>query len=134
MSASNPLADKIDITVVVSCYNEEAFITDTLDNMCAALKQVDCLYEIIVIDDCSKDGSVQKLRDYIRHHPGEPITLKVNEVNRGWGNAYVEGAFLGRGKYYRLCAGDNTESLAVLVNVYKRIGAADIVIPCQNQD
>lgn len=134
MSSSNPIAEELDITVVVSCYNEEDFITDTVDHVAAALRQAGCSYEIIVVDDCSKDGSVRKLRDYIQAHPTEPITLKVNEINRGLGNTYVEAAFLGRGKYYRLCCGDDSEPPEVLLNVFSKIGVADIVIPYQNQD
>jgi len=134
MPSSNPIAAEIDVTVVISCYNEEAFITDTVDHVAAALRKVGCSYEIIVVDDASKDHSVRKLRDYLQAHPGEPITLKVNDVNRGLGNTYVEAAFLGKGKYYRLCCGDDSEPPEVLVNVLRRIGAADIVIPYQNQD
>jgi len=133
-SSSHPIPEEIDITVVVSCYNEEAFITDTVDHVLEALRKVGCSYEIFVVDDSSKDRSVERLRAYISAHPGEPITLKVNEVNRGLGNTYVEAAFLGRGKYYRLCCGDDSEPPEVLLNVFSKIGVADIVIPYQNQD
>ncbi len=134
VATTNPAPVEPDITVVVSCYNEEAFITETLDHVAEALRKVGCSYELIVIDDCSKDGSAKKLRDYVQAHAGESITLKINEINRGWGNIYVEAAFLGKGKYYRLCPGDDTEPVDVMVNVFKRIGAADIIIPYQNQD
>ena len=134
MPSSRPIAEEVDITVVVTSYNEEEFITDTLETVESALREVGMSHEIIVVDDGSKDRSVQKIRDFLAAHPDYPIILTVNEVNRGLGNNYVEAAFLGKGKYYRLCCGDNAESKEILVNIFKRIGAADIIVPYQNQD
>jgi glycosyltransferase involved in cell wall biosynthesis len=134
MTDSAESTEDIVITVVVTCYNEEAFITDTIDTVVGALEETDRSYEIIVVDDVSRDNSVQRVRDYIQTHPGRSIRLKVNEVNRGLANNYVEAAFLGRGKYYRLCCGDNPEPREVLVNAFTHIGAADIIIPYQLQD
>jgi glycosyltransferase involved in cell wall biosynthesis len=123
-------ADKpIDITIFVSCYNESAFIADTLDNITGALQEVGCTYEIIVVDDCSKDNSADIVRDYIAKHPGWPIILKANPKNRGLGNNYVEAAFLGHGKYYRLCVGDNAEPKEKLVPIFRCIGKADMIVP-----
>jgi len=134
MSSSSQVAGEIDITVVVTCYNEQDLIADSLDSVTAALRQVGVSYEIIVVDDASKDDSVRKINDYIHAHPDYPITLKANQMNRGLGNNYVEAAFLGKGRYYRLCCGDNPEPTEVLVNIFKNIGAADMVISYQNQD
>lgn len=134
MTASPASTEEIDITIVVTCYNEEAFITDTIDTVRSALEEAGRSYEIIVVDDVSQDNSVKQIRDYIQSHSSHPIHLKVNEVNRGLANNYVEAAFLGKGKYYRLCCGDNPEPREVLVDAFKHIGAADIIIPYQLQD
>ena len=134
MTSPSPTNEEIQITVVITCYNEESFITDTLDNVTEALREVGCSYEVIVMDDVSPDQSVRKIRSYLQAHPDLPIVLKVNETNRGLANNYVEAAFLGRGKYYRLCCGDNSEPKEALVHAFKHIGTADIVIPYQVQD
>lgn len=132
---SIPLTENLfDITVVVSCYNEEKLITGTLDNAIAALQEIGCTFEIIVVDDNSKDNSVQVVRDYIEKHPSLEIVLKENKVNRGLGNNYVEAAFIGRGKYYRLCCGDDGEPKEVLVNLFRHIGEADMIIPFNDRD
>ena len=120
---------EIDITVLVTCYNEEKYIVDTLDNVMGALRESGLSHEVIVIDDVSIDNSVQRVEKYIQNHPEHPITLYVNKKNRGLGYNYIEGAFLGRGKYYRLCCGDNIESKELLVYLLKYIGMADIIIP-----
>jgi glycosyltransferase involved in cell wall biosynthesis len=127
-------ASDVDITILITCYNEEALITDTLDHVTAALKVARRSYEIVVVDDMSQDHSVEKIREYLKRYPEEPITLKANAVNRGLANNYVEGAFLGRGKYYRLCCGDDSEPVEALVNLFNHIGMADIVIPYQDQN
>src|SRR5262249_8841281 len=102
MSDPRFTADEIDITVAVSCYNEETLITDTLDSVVDALTEIGRSYEIIVMDDASRDRSVERVQEYIKAHPDLPIRLNVNEINRGLGYNYVDAAFLGRGKYYRL--------------------------------
>ena len=134
MQSHSDQKQQVDITIVVTCYNEEAFIVDAIDTVAQALEEVGHSYEIIVIDDVSGDNSIQRIQEYINLHPERPIRLKVNETNRGLANNYVEAAFLGTGKYYRLCCGDNPEPKEVLVNAFKHIGAADIIIPYQIQD
>jgi len=134
MRLENQTDAEVEITVVISCYNEEAFITDTIEHAIQALKTTPHSFEIIVVDDVSRDHSVQRVRDYMKDHPEHPIRFVENEVNRGLANNYVEAAFLGRGKYYRLCCGDDSEAPEALWNIFRHIGVADIIIPCQNQD
>jgi glycosyltransferase involved in cell wall biosynthesis len=122
-----------DITVVVTCYNEEALIAATLANVTGALEAVTCSYEVIVVDDLSTDNSVARVREYMLAHPSCPIRLKANHKNRGLATNYVDTAFEARGKYYRLCCGDDAEPKEVLAEVFRHIGRADIVIPYQSQ-
>lgn len=118
-----------DVTIVVTCYNEEKYITKTIEVVLSALHEAGCTHEIIVIDDVSRDRSIQVIKDYIRDHPGAPVQLVANQRNRGLAQNYVEGAFLGRGKYYRLCPGDDSEPKDALVRLFRCLGKADIIIP-----
>jgi glycosyltransferase involved in cell wall biosynthesis len=129
-----PNNDDPEITVIVTCYNEEALITDTLENITGALGETGCSYEVIVVDDVSTDNSADKVREYLQRYPAFPIKLKINARNRGLATNYIDTAFEARGKYYRLCCGDNPESKEILVEVFRHIGKADIVIPYQNQN
>jgi hypothetical protein len=45
----------------------------------------------------------------------------------------VDGAFLGRGKYYRLVCGDNTEPKDTLRTIFCQMGNADMVIPYHSE-
>ena len=122
-----------DITVIVTCYNEEALIAATLANVTGALEEVGCSYEVIVVDDLSTDNSAARVREYMLAHPSCPIKLKTNQTNRGLATNYIDTAFEARGKYYRLCCGDDAEPKEILTEVFRHIGRADIVIPYQNQ-
>lgn len=122
-------APEVDFTVMVSCYNEESFICDTLDTVSSALAEAGVSHELIVIDDCSRDASVQAVARYIQNHPELPVYLYLNETNQGLANNYINGSFVARGKYYRLCCGDNSEPKEGLVRIFKCIGLADIVVP-----
>jgi glycosyltransferase involved in cell wall biosynthesis len=123
----------IDISVLVTCYNEAEHVVDTIETLVEALRQTSLSYEIVVIDDVSTDNSVERVREYLRLHPSCPVVLKVNTSNQGLANNYVEGAFLGRGKYYHLACGDNGSPLQCLVDLYRMVGKADMIIPYQLQ-
>jgi len=120
---------ELDLTMFVSCYNESAHIVDTLEAVCAAAREAELSFEVIVIDDGSKDGSRELVRDYIARHPTENLILRANRVNKGLAQNYVDAAFLGRGKYYRLMCGDNSHPKEAMLTVLKAIGSADIIVP-----
>lgn len=120
----------IELTIFVSCYNEEPYITKTLKTVRAALAEAGRLHcEIIVIDDCSTDRSADLVADYIGAHPDERILLRRNKRNQGLAQNYFDAAFIGKGKYYRLICGDDAEPMDTMVAVFREIGQADMLIP-----
>lgn len=72
------------LSIVIPCYNERENILTILEKV----KAVPIEKEIIVVDDCSKDGTQDILREKV-----EPIVDKVlyHEVNRGKGAALRTG-------------------------------------------
>lgn len=126
--------NEIDLSVVITCYNEQDYILDTINSIRGALDEFSYRYEMIVIDDHSRDGSVAKINDFIKKNPNIPLKLVANSKNRGFANNFIDGAFLGSGKYYRLCCGDNSEPKESLKRIFSCVGKADIIIPVQNQN
>ena len=75
---------ELDLTIFVSCYNEQDFIIQTLTTVREALAEIgNVSYEIVVIDDCSRDRSAELVEDYIGRNPDAPILLRRNRLNRG---------------------------------------------------
>lgn len=123
------VASTVELTAFVSCYNESAFILDTLEEIRVALREAGVSSEIIVIDDRSTDDSAEKVRRYIAEHPEDRIILRRNAVNQGLAQNYIDGAFMGKGRYYKLFCGDNTEPRESIVKICRLLGRADMIIP-----
>ena len=119
----------LDLTIAIPCLNEEANIADTLDTVLAAMSELPYQYEVLVIDDGSTDRTAEVVDRYREAHPEAPIHLHRNDRNRGLTRSYVDGAFLGRGKYYRLVCGDNVEPKETIEAVFRDLGKADLIIP-----
>jgi glycosyltransferase involved in cell wall biosynthesis len=119
----------LDLTIVIPCLNEEAHIKDTLDTVAAAMRELQYSYEILVIDDGSTDRTAEIVEAYAIAHEELPIRPHRNPRNRGLTRSYVDGAFLGRGKYYRLVCGDNPEPKETLLAIFNQLGNADMVVP-----
>jgi glycosyltransferase involved in cell wall biosynthesis len=121
-------ANEVDVTLFIACYNEEANILKAIANVVSAVNEVGCTYDIVIVDDTSKDRSVELIKGYMQEHPEVPIKLIVNESNQGLGSNYAEAAFHGRGRYYRLICGDDEERRESMVAVFKHLGEADMIL------
>ncbi len=123
------VAGAVDVTLFVPCYNEAENITGTLETIKAALAVVKCRAEVLVIDDGSKDGSADKVRQFQTSHPDLNVRLIVNPINRGLANNYREAARIGQGRFIRIVCGDNVEPVETQIAILSRLGHADMVIP-----
>lgn len=121
--------DGIDFSIIVPCYNEEKNIEATLTSVTEALAGLDLSYEVVVIDDGSRDRTAEVAAAYVARHADPRIRVFRNHRNMGLARVFVTGVYLTRGKYYRIVCGDNVEAPEHLRNIFKRIGEADMIIP-----
>lgn len=121
--------DPLDLTIYVSCYNEQNYIVQTLDTIRIALQPLNLTYETVVIDDASTDGSAALVQRYLNAHPELRVVFRRNARNQGWAQNYIDAAFIGKGKYYRAICGDNALTVAAIREVFALIGQADMIIP-----
>jgi glycosyltransferase involved in cell wall biosynthesis len=119
----------LDLTIAIPCLNEERFVAATLDAVVSAMRELSLSYEIIVIDDGSTDRTADVVESYRLEHPGLPVRVHRNRQNRGLNCCYVDGAFLGQGRYYRMVCGDNVEPKETFVAIFRELGKADLIIP-----
>jgi len=127
---------EVGITFFVPCLNEEAHVSNALDTLLSAIAEVKQItsYEILLFDDHSSDNTVKAVKDYQKSHPDLPLYLIENPETRGLGYNYVEGSFLGKGKYYRLICGDNQEKKESMVKQFREIGKADMILTYNSKD
>jgi len=121
-------AKACDVTFFVACYNEQENIISAIDTVVDVAAEVGCSYDIVVVDDASRDESVAIIKEYMVTHPSVPIRLIVNHVNQGLGSNFAEAAFHGGGCYYRVICGDNEERRESLLASLQRLGQADIIL------
>ncbi len=126
---TEPASSSVDVTFFVPCYNEEENVVGAMEKAIQAAIRLGITYEIVVFDDASQDRTVAVVQEYCKTHPDLPIRLFTNKSNQGVSRNFVEGAFQGRGKYYRLVCGDDVEPLESHLALLARRGEADIIVP-----
>ena len=73
------------LTVIVPVYNEEKLISSSLNRLIALKKN----FKILVVDDCSDDGSVEIIKSIVKKNKN--IQLIEKDTNQGKGSTIVEG-------------------------------------------
>jgi len=69
-------------SIVIPCYNEENTILDIVDKVISNISQED---EVIIVNDCSRDKTSEKLTEIKKNH--RQIKILTHETNLGKGAA-----------------------------------------------
>src|SRR3954468_8252019 len=88
------------LSVCMATYNGEQFVIRQLDSV---LKQLNRQDEVIVVDDGSKDNTVQ----VIKNHFGDLVQVYVNESNLGPIKSFEKAISLAKGDILFLCDQDD---------------------------
>ena len=84
--------DDLMISVVIPVYNEK----DTIREILRQVRAVPLRKEIILVDDCSRDGTREILQDLERAEPD--LKIRFHEVNQGKGAALRTGFAMAAGQ------------------------------------
>jgi len=117
---------KITLSIFVPCFNEEKNIANTLNNIQNGI--IDINYEILVVDDASKDKTIEIVKEFKKNNPNLDIKIISNKNNRNIGFNYRETAQIARGKYYMFLSGDDSLSSAEIKKTVDNIGKADMIL------
>lgn len=81
---------KLQVSVVIPCYNELESIQATLEQLADALQETSA-YELIVVDDASDDGTWPRLQEIAASGKVTGLRLLRHQTNLGYGAAVKTG-------------------------------------------
>ncbi len=112
------------VSIVTPVYNLEKFITETMDSVRAQSFEA---WELLLVEDGSKDESVSVIRKYLEETGDERIRLIIQEKNGGAARARNRGVKEARGRYLAYLDGDDlwtADKLKKQVRFMEETGAA----------
>ena len=92
------------VSIICTVFNKEPWLKKTIDSFLA--QKTEFLFEIILVDDASTDGSRKIIADYQARHP-DLIRAFYQDENLGIAKTWVTICKEARGKYIARCDGDD---------------------------
>lgn len=121
--SNNIKAEQIDISIVVTCFNYSLYIQESLRSIFSAAKYKPEI-EIIVVDDCSKDDSGNKIQRSLKNS-SIPSYLIRTFWNVGVSKARNIGINRAKGIYIFILDADNKIYSKSLKNLFETISNSD---------
>lgn len=112
------------VSIIIPSYNAEKYIERCLDSI---ERQTYRFFNVIVIDDCSNDGTYKKICN-LRNKYNYNIQIRKNEKNFGPAISRNKGIMDANGEYIAFCDSDDWYESDFLESMIKNIidGAADV--------
>ncbi len=111
------------LTVVIPVYNEEAAILHTIDEMFSALKKNRLVFEVVVVNDGSTDGTLEVLRELSSntHSSKKSAALHIihHPHNMGYGAAIKTGLRYAKHDYCAIIDADLTYAPDEIVGLFQ---------------
>jgi Glycosyl transferase family 2 len=117
---------KESFSLCLPAYNEQDNIEDTLDAACAILPEFVERFELVVVDDGSKDETGLVLARFAEKEPR--LCIVTHAENRGYGAAITSALRSSQGDLVCILDSDGQFSLLNLPELLLRMGTADVVI------
>lgn len=92
------------ISIIVPVYNAAAYLTETIENV---TRQTYTDWELLLVNDCSKDQSETVIRQYLENHPDQRIHLINLPENGGAAKARNRGLMAAKGRYIAFLDADD---------------------------
>jgi glycosyltransferase involved in cell wall biosynthesis len=113
------------ISVVLPAWNEERNVAQAIREAVTALEGLGADYEVIVVDDGSRDGTSRVVGELQASHP--QVRLVRHEVNRGYGQALRSGYAAAQKDLVLIHHADSQFDLTEIKRFLPLLAQADIV-------
>ena len=105
----------IKVSIIVPIYNSKRYLHRCLNSLVdQSLEEI----EIILINDCSKDESLNIMKEYKEKYPNKIILIDLKE-NKGPGGARNEGMNIAKGEYIGFVDSDDYVEKEMFEELYK---------------
>jgi glycosyltransferase involved in cell wall biosynthesis len=116
------------ISVMVPVYNVEKYLVECLNSI---VNQTYKNLEIICVDDCSSDGSLEILKEFTKKD--KRVKIISHEKNRGQGVARNNGLKMDRGKYVCFVDSDDFIDLDYIEKMLSSMAKDPVDVVCSNK-
>lgn len=93
------MKDAVDVSLVLACYNEESLFEESVREIIEVLDRTNYTYELIFVDDCSRDRTRELIDRLVEQHPNVRIQKLFHEENKGRGATVTDGFRMAKGRF-----------------------------------
>jgi len=106
----------VDFSIVMTTYNQERYVEEAITSV---LNQTHKNWELIIVDDCSTDRTVDKILPFLE----DPrIKLILSNTNEGVNKATIKGINILKAEYFGILDGDDAlapDAIEVMLKAHK---------------
>lgn len=114
------------VSIVIPSYNEQANLPNTLTVLTDELKRLGVTYELLVVDDASKDETGRIADEWAARMP--QVRAFHHPENRGLGGGFLTGIQNARGEWFMLIPADLAMDVRDLEHYFRAVQGADVVV------
>jgi glycosyltransferase involved in cell wall biosynthesis len=114
------------LSVFLPSHNEEGNIERVVNGLVAEIPKVADDYEVIVVDDGSRDRTLEIAQRLAAANPR--VKVVHHPVNKGYGGAVISGIRAATKPYVLLCDGDGQFDPADIARLTERVPEYDVIV------
>ena len=92
------MSDGIGVSIVIATYNEGEYLRDSVAEIRAVMDRTRYAYELIFVDDASRNGTADVVRGLVPE-TGHAVRALFHAANQGRGGTVADGIRMARGQY-----------------------------------
>jgi dolichol-phosphate mannosyltransferase len=115
----------MELSIVIPIYNEEENVVQLVEEILKAMETFKASYEIVLVDDGSKDDSLRLMKQSHKEHP-EIVQYVSFTENNGQTAAFIAGFRASRGRLVATLDGDRQNDPTDLPGMIEKLNSSDV--------